>query len=97
MVMVTVKVKTVGGGPTASHFFIRFAHPTGRPSGAQQTTLSTAKKVTKKAANRRRRLIATGASHTEYCPAVSDVVSPSVTIRFFYALLDPHFTSKLTY
>jgi len=25
-------------------FCIRFAHPTGRPSGAQQTTLSTAKK-----------------------------------------------------
>ena len=40
-------IKTVGGGSTASRLLcIRFAHPTGRPSGAQQTTLSTAKKVT---------------------------------------------------
>jgi hypothetical protein len=29
-------------------FFIRFAHPTERPSGAQQTTLSTAKKSNQK-------------------------------------------------
>jgi len=32
------------GGPTASHFLIRFAHPTGRPSGAAQTMLCYSKK-----------------------------------------------------
>ena len=34
------KVKGVGSGPTRqSLFVIRYAHPTGRPSGAQQKTL----------------------------------------------------------
>ena len=44
------KVKVVGGGPTRqSLFLIRFAHPTGRLTGAQQKTLcQQQKKVTKK-------------------------------------------------
>jgi hypothetical protein len=37
-----INFKTVGGGPTASHFFIRYAPPSGRLAGAQQTMLSTA-------------------------------------------------------
>jgi hypothetical protein len=32
----------------ASHFLIRFAHPTGRPSGAAQTTLYYSKKSNQK-------------------------------------------------
>ena len=42
-----------------------------------QSLFSTAKKVTKKAANRRRRLIATGASRRVFCPAVPEGLSPS--------------------
>ena len=46
------KVKGVGSGPTRqSLFVIRYAHPTGRPSGAAQTTLCNSKKSNQKKAH----------------------------------------------
>ena len=63
-------------------FCIRFAHPTGRPSGAKQTTLSTAKKVTKNAAS----LTTTGASRRVFCPAVPERLSPSGIGGTFFVL-----------
>jgi len=38
------KVKVVGGGPKCQSLVIRFTHPTGRPSGAAQTTLCNSNK-----------------------------------------------------
>ncbi len=47
--LLSFKFKVVGSGPTCQSLVIRFAHPTGRPSGAQQTTLCLQQqKVTKK-------------------------------------------------
>jgi hypothetical protein len=46
--LVSFFIKAVGSGPTASHFLIRFAHPTGRPSGAALTTLCNSKKSNQK-------------------------------------------------
>ena len=52
LILLEFSIKVVGGGPTASNFVIRCAHPSGRPSGAQQTTLcQQQKKVTKKCRN----------------------------------------------
>ena len=59
-------------------FFIRYAHPTGRPSGAAQTTLCYSKKKSpKNAATLRRSLTTTGASRSVAFPAVPEGLSPS--------------------
>ena len=76
-------------------FFIRFAHPTGRPSGAAQTTLCYSKKKSPKNAVS---LTTTGASHRVFCPAVSERLSPSdIGGTFFYAALISNFMSKFTF
>jgi hypothetical protein len=41
-------IKTVGSGPTCQLLVIRYAHPTGRPSDAAQTTLCYSKKSNQK-------------------------------------------------
>jgi hypothetical protein len=51
-IFLSFKFKVVGGWPDSQSLVIRFAHPTGRPSGAQQTTLCLQQqKVTKKCRN----------------------------------------------
>ena len=68
-------------------FFIRYAHPTGRPSGAAQTTLCYSKKKSpKNAATLRRSLTTTGASRSVFCPAVPEGLSPSGIGGTFFVL-----------
>ena len=55
-------------------FVIHYAHPTGRHSGAAQTTLCNSKKKSPKNAVS---LTTTGASRRVFCPAVPEGLSPS--------------------
>ena len=61
---------------------IRFAHPTGRPSGAAQTTLCNSKKSNQNAVS----LTTTGASRSVFCPAVPERLSPSGIGGTFFVL-----------
>ena len=92
---IVLNSRSSGVAPTRQSLLIRFAHPTGRPSGAQQTTLSAAKKVTKNAVSLTAKLNHDGCiSQCFLSSSFREIIAKRYRGYFFFAALVSSFTSN---